>query len=138
MTKEDIVTKVRALGLPKDSYIVFGSCPLAAVGIRESNDIDMLVSEQVYEQLRNDGWQQLDKGPRDKPLVHDVFEAHTNWDFSSYSPTLDELLANAMDIEGVPFASIEDVRKWKVASGRPKDLVDIGLIDEYLEKHSPL
>src|SRR3989344_3543000 len=131
MTKEDIVTKVRALGLPKDSYIVFGSCPLAAVGIRESNDIDMLVSEQVYEQLRNDGWQQLDKGPRDKPLVHDVFEAHTNWDFSSYSPTLDELLANAMDIEGVPFASIEDVRKWKVASGRPKDLVDIGLIDEY-------
>ena len=59
MTKEDIVTKVRALGLPKDSYIVFGSCPLAAVGIRESNDIDMLVSEQGYEQLKNYSWQQL-------------------------------------------------------------------------------
>ena len=134
MTKEDIITKVKMLNLPKNSYIVFGSCPMAALGIREANDIDLLVSQEIYETLKSDGWKKIDKGPKDKPLVCDVFEAHNNWDFSSYSPTLIELLANAVEIDDVPFASLDDVRKWKVASGRPKDVVDIKLIDNYLKK----
>jgi hypothetical protein len=39
-----------------------------------------------------------------------------------------------MVIDGIPFASLEEVRKWKIASGRPKDIADIKLIDEYLQK----
>src|SRR3972149_5367312 len=119
MTKEDIINKVKILDLPKGSYIVFGSCPLAVLGIREANDIDLLVSQEIYEKLKKDGWEEIDKGPNDKPLVQDVFEAHNNWNFSSYKPTLKDLL--------------ENVRKWKVASGRPKDVNDIKMIDNYFD-----
>ena len=136
MTKEKIITKVKTLNLPKGSYVVFGSCPLAVVHIREANDIDLLVSEEVFIKLREAGWQELHKSPHDIPLVHDVFEAHDNWNFSSYrpSPTLSQLLASAKVVDGIPFASLEEVRKWKVASHRPKDIVDIALIDAYLQK----
>lgn len=134
VTKEEIIAKVKALNLPKDSYMVFGSCPLAIAGIREVNDIDFLVSEEVYAELKKAGWQEVKKAPNDTPLSYDVFEAHDNWNFSSYSPTLAKLLATATVVEGIPFASLEEVRKWKIASGRPKDLTDIKLIDEYLRK----
>ena len=134
MTKDEIVEKVKGLNLPAGGYVVFGSCPLAAAGLREANDIDMLVSDEVLTNLEQAGWQQADKGKDDKPLTYGVFEAHNRWNFSSYSPTLEQLLDTANVIEGVPFASLEEVRKWKAASGRPKDLKDIELIDAYLSK----
>lgn len=136
MTKEDIISKVKALNLPKNSYIVFGSCPMAAAGIREANDINLLVSTEVYKSLENNGWQKIYKGPNDSPVIHGVFEAHDNWDFSAYNLnlTLEDLLTNATEVNDIPFASIENVRKWKVASGRDKDIADIKLIDLYLEK----
>ena len=121
MTKDEIIAKVKALNLPKKSYVVFGSCSMAALGIREAQDIDMLVSKTVFDMLKRAGWQEVDKGQEDKPLTHDVFEVHDNWNFSSYSLTLEQLLATANIIDGVPFASIEEVRKWKVASARPKE-----------------
>lgn len=106
---------------------------MAAVGIREANDIDMLVSPEVYESLKKAGWRQIHKGPSDTPLTHDVFEAHDNWEFSPYSPTLEVLLGSAMEVDGVTFASLAEVRKWKAGSGGLKHLADVKLIDEYLE-----
>lgn len=129
MQKDEIITKVKALNLPKNSYVVFGSSPLAVAGLRPANDIDLFVSKEVFLKLKEAGWRELQKSPNDRPLVRDDFEAHDNWNFSSYSPTLTQLLKSAEIIDGIPFASLEEVRKWKAASGRPKDLVDIKLID---------
>ena len=135
MTREDILAKVKSLNLPENSFIVFGSGPLAALGIREVNDIDLLVSKELREQLKKAGWEEQYKGPDDTPIAWGDFEAHDNWNFSPYAPTFRELLSRATVIEGVPFASIEDVRKWKDASRRGnKDVTDIQLIDQYLEK----
>lgn len=134
MTKQDIIEKVKELNLPAGGYVVFGSCPLAAAGLREANDIDVLVSNEVLARLKQAGWEQVDKGENDKPLTYDVFEAHNSWNFSSYSPTLKRLLETADVIDGIPFASLDEVRKWKAASGRPKDLHDIELIDVYFSK----
>ena len=132
MTKEEIIAKVKGLNLPKSSYVVFGGAPLTIAGIRESNDIDMMVTKEVLAQLEKAGWKEFKKGRDDKPLTYDVFEAHDNWNFSSYNPTLEQLLASATVVDGIPFASLDEVRKWKMASGRPKDLADIELIDKYL------
>lgn len=137
MIKEEIITKVKTLNLPKGSFVVFGAAPLAVLGIREANDIDLLVSSETYKKLKNSGWKELPKGPNDIPLVYDVFEAHDNWNFSPYSPKLEHLLASAIEFEGVLFASLNEVRKWKSVSGRPKDLLDLKLIDQYLEKITP-
>lgn len=132
MTKEEAIVKIKSLNLQRGSYIVYGSAPLAILGIREVNDIDLLVSPELYEELRNKGWKKICKGPADEPVVLEIFEAHPNWNFSPYAPTLSELLTRATEYKGVSFASLEDVRKWKAASGRPKDIVDLKLIDYYL------
>jgi hypothetical protein len=136
MLARDIVSKVTALQLPPASYIVFGSGPLAAAGLREANDIDLFVSEDVYAYLENAGWKQVYKGPGDTPITHGDFEAHQHWTFSPYQPTLAHLQASATYIDGVAFASLKEVRKWKMASRRPKDLRDITLIDTYLKSSS--
>ena len=133
MTGDEIIAKVNEQNFPEGSYIIFGSCPMAILGIRESNDIDMLVSEELHKELKEKGWKKIIKSPKDHPLTFDVFEAHDHWNFSSYNPTLEELLSRAIEVKGVMFASIEDVKKWKASSGRDKDFIDIDLIDSYLK-----
>ena len=91
----------------------------------------MLVTKELFGDLAKDGWPRSHKDKYDNPLAKDVFEIHYTWNFSKYSPTLEHLLATAAVIDGVPFASLDEVRKWKAASGRPKDLKDIELIDRY-------
>lgn len=132
MTKEQIISKIKTLDLPDDSYVVFGSCPMAVFGLREANDIDLYVSSQVLQHLRNSDWMELYKAANDTPLVYDVFEAHDNWNFSSYKPTLDHLRKTCILVDGVPFAALDEVRKWKQASGGDKHLADVALIDKYL------
>lgn len=132
MTGQEITTAVQTLNFPAGSYIVFGSCPMALAGIRESSDIDMLVTPELFADLEKQGWKKLHKAPGDEPLVSGDFEVHARWDFSSHQPSLSQLLATATVVDGVPFTALEEVKKWKQSSGRPKDLVDIGLIDSYL------
>lgn len=135
MTKEEVLIKVKSLDLPKGSYVVYGSAPLAVLGIREVNDIDLLVSDELYNELAKKGWKKIHKGPKDEPLTFDIFDAHKSWEFSDYAPKLSELLSRAVYVEDVPFASLIDVKKWKEASGRPKDITDLKLIDDYLKNH---
>ncbi len=132
MTKQEIIQKVKALGLPDGSYILFGSCPLAAAGIRETSDVDMLVSDEARALLRAKGWQEQPGRNEDILLEHGEYDVHSNWRFGAYDPTLEELLATADVFDGVPFASLQEVRKWKLAYGRSKDHEDIKLIDAHM------
>src|SRR5882724_6159642 len=136
MNKHEVINKMKSLNLPKGSYIVYGSAPFVIHGIREVNDIDMYVTKEIFEDLKKKGWKKVYKGLKDEPLTYDIFEAHDTWEFSPYSPTLPDLLSRATEVEGITFASLIDVKKWKQGSGRPKDIVDLKLIDDYLAKHN--
>ena len=137
MGPEEIIKSVKSLKLPKDSFIVYGSCPMALVGIRKAGDIDLYVTAGTLEELKKRGWKMVEKGIKDTPLVYGVFEAHDNWEFSEYRPTFLELLSRADLVEGIPFASLEDVRKWKLASDNPKFARDVELIDGYYSAIKP-
>ncbi len=136
MTAPEIVQRVKALKFPPGSYVVYGSCPMAIAGIREARDIDLLVTPELLKQLAKQGWKLTIKAPNDTPLVHDVFEAHDHWLFSAYSPSLEQLLSTATEVDGVPFASLEEVLKWKLASTHPKFAKDAELIRNYFERCS--
>lgn len=53
-----IVDRVKDLGLPADEFIVFGSGPLEAFGIRETRDVDLFISKALYKQLQASGWEE--------------------------------------------------------------------------------
>ena len=53
-----IVKSVRAFDLPKGEYAVFGSGLMDVYGLRNSKDIDLIVTKKLFEQMKNNPfWQ---------------------------------------------------------------------------------
>ncbi len=134
MNKDELIRKVKALNLPERGYIVFGSGPLAAHGIREVNDIDLFISEEIYEKFKKEGWEEKTLETGDKYLVRGDIEAFADWGYREYNPSLEKLLDKADIIEGVPFAPMEEVLRWKLVFNREKDARDIELIKDKLSE----
>jgi hypothetical protein len=132
----DIFQRVKDLNLPWGHYVVFGGGPLAARGIRETADVDLFVTSTLYEQLKLDGWEE--KGSPAPMgglyLSKGIYDADDTWRYGDYDPTPEAIIAIADIINGLPFARLAEVLKWKQAYGRPKDLEDIRLI-EHLNHH---
>lgn len=142
MNGNDVVAKLKELNLPEGSYVSYGSSPMAIEGIRDVNDIDILATPKVYELLKFQGWEVAKKGLNDEPVASGDFEVHKTWSFSEYSPTLQELQSRARVVEGIPFASLIDVLKWKEASVKngwniEKNQKDIELIHRHLREKEP-
>ena len=133
----NLIDEVKKLNLPIGQYIVFGSGPLQIHGIRETRDIDLLVLPVLYDQLKNDGWEEKswETPPPGRYLYRDNVEVGDNWDYGEYNPDPKWLIENAEIIEGIPFAPLEEVLKWKKAFGREKDKKDIELINNFLLEH---
>jgi hypothetical protein len=122
----DVAAKIKELNLPNDSFIVVGSGILGALGIRESSDIDLIVSQQVYDLLENAGWDH-DNWSDQTVLKKGVFDIGRDW----YGKKVNQLLEDAQYVESIPYLSLDDVYEWKKRLGRPKDLADLILIDSY-------
>lgn len=122
----NIAQEIRKLNLKKGSYIVVGSGILGALGIRESNDIDLIVSKKTFDYFKSQGFND-DRWPDQPTLSNGLFELGMHW----YGKELDELLSNAQYVEAIPYLSLDDVYDWKKKLGRDKDLRDLVLIDSY-------
>ena len=129
----NIIKLVKDAKLPVGEYIVVGSGTMAALGIRDAGDIDLVISAGLYQKLKQTGWEEVDKGEY-KVLYNDLFEAGLCWDSVNEIPNLDELKKDAVMIDGVAFASLGRVREWKLKMRRLKDIKDVLLIDKYLEQ----
>lgn len=136
----DHLAAIRFLELPKGSYVVIGGSGLAVRGIRESNDIDMVVTRELFEELQNRGW------PIDEPfkqkwnrvrLKREPFEIFTDiyLERSNQFIPADQLIKSAELIEGIPFLTIRDILFYKTDNPRPKDITDIALIADYLHSN---
>jgi hypothetical protein len=132
-----IFEEVKSLNLPAGKYVVVGSGPMVVKGLREFNDIDILVNEDVFEKLSKEpGWK-LSKGEAGrKVLKKDIFEIDKIFWCKDYQPDTNELIKNAEMINGIPFLPLSELIKFKEQLGRRKDLQDIKLINSYLKINS--
>ena len=103
---------------------------MAIHGLRESSDIDIHVTEEVYEKLKESSWES-EQGVGQIVLRYDVFDVGKFWDGNS----VEALLKSAVYVDDVPFLGLLNLRSWKTAKGRPKDKRDIVLIDKYFENN---
>ena len=53
MNNNDLFQKVKELKLPIGKYALFGSAPMGVRGLKECSDIDLIVSEEVWEEYKN-------------------------------------------------------------------------------------
>lgn len=136
----DHLAEVRSLNLPAGTYLVVGGSCLAVRGIRESNDIDIVVTPETFELLRERGWEIdalfKEKWNRER-LKHGLFEIYTDMVIESEDRYVSaaDLIQKAEMLEGIPFLSLPDLMYFKRDNARPKDLEDIASIENYLRTH---
>lgn len=133
-----IFERIKRLKLPQGQYAVFGSALLEVWGLRKAADLDIIVTPELFEDLKKKGWKEkqgngfliLQKYDAD---VTTIQNKPTDGD---YCPDRLELIKNAAIIQDCPFVAIEEVIACKTAYGREKDIKDIKMIKKYLKDKS--
>lgn len=125
------------LKLDSSNSIVIGSGILNALNIRESNDIDLVVSEEEYARfLKDSNYKKINKHGNDV-LTKDNIEISTCWIVLGENWTFDKLFHESIVINNVRYITIEFLFKVKKSwisngEGREKDINDVKLIEKYL------
>ena len=128
---DKIAKQLSRLKVTPSEAIIVGSGILAALGIRPSNDIDLMVSEETFARVAGQGYPVAQYADGSGQLIIDDTELMYSW----LKHTFDDIKPNAVCIHGLWFMSLQDLRTMKVHHNRPKDHRDIKLIDEYLSEH---
>jgi len=118
---------IRAAGIDPEDCCVVGSAPLEVCGIRPATDIDFTVRANVRQRL-------FGAAPSGvAPAIDVVSEGyHRTRDGVPYSD--DRLIddpALHFRFHGFKFANLDIVRSRKTYSRRPKDVLDVELIDRF-------
>lgn len=120
--------ELERLNLPTYKFAVFGSGPMAVRGLRKLNDIDVIAKSDLWEELAlKHGIDNKEKGLIKIGEI-EIFKSWTKLDVF-----VDELIDIADLFNGIRFVKLKYVLEWKRNMGRPKDLEDIKLIEDYLE-----
>lgn len=131
----DIFERAKRLNLPLGQYALFGSLLLDVFGIRRANDLDIVATPELYEKLKNEGWEERQANGftmlvRDDANVTTVQDKPTD---GQYCPDRVQLVKDAVVIKGIPFIRVEEVIACKKDYNRPKDLVDIASLEAYIK-----
>lgn len=121
------------LALPAGDFIVAGSGPLLAHGLKPSiHDLDLVARGKAWELAAARAPIVGSKSGFGQRVVlcHGAVEVFDHW--LGGSGDVDAMIDGAELIEGVPFMSLPDTLRWKRRLGRAKDLADIRLIERYL------
>ncbi|MEK7498074.1 MAG: hypothetical protein AAB656_04100 [Patescibacteria group bacterium] len=129
-----IFERVKKFNLPKGKYAIFGSALLDVWGLRSASDLDIIVTPELFEQLKNKGWEEKQGNgfiilTKEDANVTTVQNKPTD---GNYNPDRLQLIREATVINGIPFVRVEEVIACKTAYNRPKDLRDIKLLKDYL------
>ncbi len=118
--------EIKKLNLPKDKFAVFGSGPLAIRNIREVRDVDIIVKDDLWVELKK-------KYPVDSDLIRigniDIFH---NWQTFD---DVNELIDDADIFEAIRFVKLKYMISWKEKRGQEKDKTDLELIKDYLKSN---
>lgn len=126
-----IIERVKALGFPLDHLVVIGSGLLDAYKLRPSEDVDLVVSDQLYETLKQSGEYDEVQKYDGHILTADKIEIMRSW---LKNQTFMALVETSVTIDGVQFVNPEILLENKRIRGSEKDRRDVALLEEYLRE----
>ena len=128
--------ELKRLDIGSDDYIVVGSGVMGALGVRQTDDLDLCVSQKTYDRFKDLGWEEK-VWPQGAPTIHSgTVDMGTDWGDDKIIYAFEDLKKHTVEINGVTYVSLEFLRFWKVNKGRDKDLKDVEMIDRYLKENS--
>jgi hypothetical protein len=132
VNRKDVLSGLRLLELPPDQYVVVGGAALAVREIRDTNDIDLVVTPSLFDQLNRAGWV-LKVRPNGKPGLHrGCVEAYLDVNCGACERSTSWLFSNSEILEGIRFVDLETLAAFKASYGREKDRRDLDLIAKRL------
>lgn len=136
MSNIELFARVKELNLPIGKYALFGSAPLGIRNLKDCHDVDIIVTEELWNEYKNKPeWElkeMLNKF-KDVYLCNGDIELWKNWRPESWD--MEDLINNAEMIDGLPFVKLEEMIKWKKMNGREKDLKDVEAAENYIRNN---
>ena len=127
---------VRSLNLPLGEYAITSGGPLGIRGLRLISDVDLVVSDDLWDKLKTKGAVITQDGITKLKIVTGQVEALGKGSFyhnhKKGDPSVSEQIKNAEMIEGLPFVKLEYILHFKEKMDREKDIKDIKLIKSFL------
>lgn len=131
-TKRTAIEMVKELGLKRGEYVVIGGAVLEALHLRDTMDVDMVVSDDVYARYRDKKhWKEYVQDNGKKVLTHNGYNLMHTWMGNS----LKRLKQDAFVVDEVTFMGIDTLIESKRHLGRRKDIADITLLKQYRQVH---
>lgn len=138
MNIKTLLSELEKLNLPKNKFAITSSGSLAIRNIREANDLDLI----VYPEL----WQFLSK--KYKVIKEDDLETiyigniqilgnGSYFTDPKFGGVINQI-NNADIIDGFRYVKLDTITEIKKSMSRPKDLVDIKLIEKYLSENQKI
>ena len=119
--------------LDRNDFVIFGSGPLLAHGLRkEIEDLDIVARGAVWDRAVEYGTSEIAEinGARLAVFYDGLIQFSRGWISDDWDA--DELIDRAEMIGGLPFAPLADVLRYKRALRRPKDSDDIQALERVL------
>lgn len=126
-----LLKKFKKLNLPDGEYAIYGSGPLGARGIRDVNDLDVIVSNGLYLKLK----EKYSKNFKKDRITIGKIEIYPCWKWEPKINQLENAIKQSELIEGIRFIRLNDMINYKKKMGRTKDFDDIKLIESYFKKN---
>jgi len=130
---KELLKELQKLHLPQDQYAIYGSGPMAIRKIRPAKDLDVIVTDNLFQKLKqNYSWEKkLGKySGRIKLGRIEIYPASA-WEPQVYG--LANYIKRAESIDRFKFVRLDDLIKCKKMMGGEKHLSDIKLIKKYLK-----
>ncbi len=121
-----LVKLIVELDLDQRDFVIFGSGPLLAHGLRQHlNDLDIVARGTTWDRVEQYGIPTIGL-INNAPMVQfwgGLIEFSQGWISKDWNA--DDLIDHAEIIQGLPFAQLADVLAYKQSLDRPKDGLDI-------------
>lgn len=129
-SRRSTIEMVQRLALPAHEYVVIGGGVMEALGLRDTNDVDIVVSSELYSAYTSKGWKEYIQDDGKHILSHHGYQLMETY----VGKKLNDLFPRSFEKDGVRFMSVEDLIACKRKIGRQKDIDDIKLLNEHLAK----
>ncbi|WP_405991230.1 hypothetical protein [Streptomyces sp. NBC_00986] len=129
ITRHPLIRRLIALNLKTDDYLIFGSAPLLAHGIRSNiSDIDVLARGAAWDEACRLGIPATGTSTNSGAMHFwgGRIEVYREWISPGF--VFEDLMKRADWIGRLPFASLPDVAAYKRKLMRPKDVDDLRAI----------
>jgi hypothetical protein len=129
-----LFNQFRELNFPIGDYVIVSGGPLAIRGIKKTEDVDLLVTDEVWEDLVANYQPKKDpiSGAEVLKIAEDVeVISFRGAEPEPKAPTNQQQIDSAEIIDGLAFQSLDHCLWFKKHSARPKDLKDIELVEKW-------